>query len=124
MLVLVGTLITTANIMNVRFHLRIVAYPLILDRQPFTTAILFHRLFWRQYCNTRTLPFHFLNFLFIRLFIRQYLGLQFLPFMFSGHKIPYTLKTMKTIIGKDIKYVEANIIPLSHSLCVVVQPET
>jgi hypothetical protein len=31
---------------------------------------------------------------------------------------------MKTIIGKDIKYVEANIIPLSHSLCVVVQPET
>jgi len=43
--------------------------------------------------------------------------------MFSDQKIPYILKTKNTIIGSDMKYVPANIIPLSLSLYVEVQSE-
>ena len=43
--------------------------------------------------------------------------------MFSGQKIPEILKAKNAIIGSDMKYVPANIIPLSLSLYEEVQLE-
>jgi hypothetical protein len=43
--------------------------------------------------------------------------------MFSGQKITYIIKTKNIIIGSDMKYVPANIIPLSLPLYEKVQSE-